>query len=241
MKAFLFIFTWLYAETIFAQSSNDMALDVSYYCLMREYTDEPVPTQSYRILHIEGAKSHFHSDCKSGMMPKHDEHSLDRFQVWKNVTHEDTLNFMGCIDIFRYHYKEPIPQFDWELLDRDSVVCNYTCKKARTTFRGRTWTVWYTLDLPYSDGPWKLGGLPGLILKAEESEGDFAFVAYKIAQVQQEEMTAYETGRSSSAQEYATHKAAYARSLNEFMHLHNPGDENKYGSEARSACLIERY
>lgn len=37
------------------------------------------------------------------------------------------------------------------------------------------WTAWYTLDLPYDDGPWKLCGLPGLILEAQEREGVFAF------------------------------------------------------------------
>lgn len=65
--------------------------------------------------------------------------------------------------------------FTWKLLDGDTIVCTYPCKKARTTFRGRTWTVWYTLDLPYSDGPWKFCGLPGLVLHAYESEGYFRF------------------------------------------------------------------
>lgn len=208
---------------------------------MRDYLEDPIPTQCYKVLHIEGEKSHFHSTDLPERKAKSYKCPADAFQVWKNVVHDDTLNFMGYIDIFPYHYKEPIPKFDWELIDRDSLVCSYPCKKARTTFRGRYWTVWYTLDLPYSDGPWKLGGLPGLILKAEESEGDFAFVAYKIIQVSLKKMTVEETGRPSSAQEYAKHKGAYARSLNEFMHLHNPEDEGIYESEARTACLIEHF
>ena len=64
---------------------------------------------------------------------------------------------------------------EWKLVDGDSIICEYPCKKAITTFRGRTWTVWYTLDLPYSDGPWKLCGLPGLILYAKDNEGKFIF------------------------------------------------------------------
>lgn len=65
--------------------------------------------------------------------------------------------------------------FDWQLQEGDSIVCEYTCHKAVTSFRGRTWTVWYTLDLPYSDGPWKFCGLPGLILYAYDSEDCFRF------------------------------------------------------------------
>ena len=72
--------------------------------------------------------------------------------------------------------------FDWQLLDGDSIICEYPCKKAVANFRGRTWTVWYTLDLPYSDGPWKFCGLPGLILSAKESEGIFSFSCVGIEQ-----------------------------------------------------------
>lgn len=70
--------------------------------------------------------------------------------------------------------------FQWELLKGDTVVCHYPCKKARTTFRGRTWTVWYAPQLAYSDGPWKFCGLPGLVLEAMESEGKLAFRCKKI-------------------------------------------------------------
>ena len=72
--------------------------------------------------------------------------------------------------------------FEWQLLDGDSTICEYPCKKAVANFRGRTWTVWYTLDLPYSDGPWKFCGLPGLILSAKESEGIFSFSCVGIEQ-----------------------------------------------------------
>lgn len=75
---------------------------------------------------------------------------------------------------------EPMPNLNWQMLDGDTVVCGYECQKAQTTFRGRTWTVWFTLDLPYSYGPWKLGGLPGLILKAVDKKGQYLFEAIEI-------------------------------------------------------------
>ncbi|MDO4770595.1 MAG: GLPGLI family protein [Porphyromonas sp.] len=43
------------------------------------------------------------------------------------------------------------------------------------TVLGRRWTVWYTLEVPTPAGPWKLWGLPGLIVEATEAEGLFAF------------------------------------------------------------------
>lgn len=68
----------------------------------------------------------------------------------------------------RYVVEEDIPVMDWEL-EEDSVrtIAGYECHKARTRFRGRDWSVWYTEDIPVSLGPWKLNGLPGIILRAE--------------------------------------------------------------------------
>ncbi len=54
--------------------------------------------------------------------------------------------------------------------DADAVV-------AECDFRGRHWTAWFTDEIALSEGPWKLGGLPGLILKATDSEGHYRFTA----------------------------------------------------------------
>ena len=70
--------------------------------------------------------------------------------------------------------------FNWKLCGGEKTICGYPCKKATTTFRGRTWTAWYAPELPYSDGPWKLCGLPGLVLEANEAEGKIAFNCKKV-------------------------------------------------------------
>ena len=97
-----------------------------------------------------------------------------RDEVFKNTPDEGYLRFVhmpGWVSC-----REKIEGlFDWQLLDGDSIVCGYPCHKATTIFRGRIWTVWYTLDLPYSDGPWKFCGLPGLVLYAYDSEDKFRF------------------------------------------------------------------
>jgi GLPGLI family protein len=97
-----------------------------------------------------------------------------RDEVFKNTPNKGYLRFVhmpGWVSC-----REKIEGlFDWQLQDGDSIVCGYPCHKATTIFRGRIWTVWYTLDLPYSDGPWKFCGLPGLVLYAYDSEDKFRF------------------------------------------------------------------
>ena len=78
-------------------------------------------------------------------------------------------------ELKNFKVEEACSVMSWTLLDGDTVVAGYECQKAETTFKGRKWTVWYTLDIPLDNGPWKLGGLPGLILLAKESEGVFRF------------------------------------------------------------------
>ena len=54
----------------------------------------------------------------------------------------------------------------WTLSDDTLTVGGYLCKTATCQLHGRKWTVRYSEDIPTSAGPWKLCGLPGLILEA---------------------------------------------------------------------------
>lgn len=99
----------------------------------------------------------------------------ETYQVFKNYPTAGKLTYTYVIFNFPYLYEEDMPAMKWDLAEGDSVIGGYACKKAVCELRGRKWTAWYTLDLPYSDGPWKLCGLPGLILAALESEGIYSF------------------------------------------------------------------
>jgi hypothetical protein len=79
-----------------------------------------------------------------------------------------------------YIYTENKPEQKWELNDDTLTVCGYLCNKAITKFGGKVWTVWYCSEIPISDGPWKLSGLPGLILKAEDTTKTHTFEAISI-------------------------------------------------------------
>ena len=82
----------------------------------------------------------------------------------------------------RYFYTEPMPDFAWELADDTLTVSGYLCQKAVGKYGGRTWTAWYSEEVAASFGPWKLRGLPGMILKAEDKDGIFSFVCVGLMQ-----------------------------------------------------------
>ncbi len=75
------------------------------------------------------------------------------------------------------YYTEPIDEINWTLVeDSTSNILGYDCLLAETDYHGRHWKAWFTPELPLPFGPWKLRGLPGLILKAEAACG-FSFNA----------------------------------------------------------------
>lgn len=73
---------------------------------------------------------------------------------------------------------------EWELLDGTDTLLGYQCRLAAIRYGGRIYTAWYAPDIPVSDGPWKFCGLPGLILKIEDSESLFLFEAIGIERVE---------------------------------------------------------
>lgn len=73
--------------------------------------------------------------------------------------------------------KEDYPEFDWDIsLNNTREIGGYQCHRATTTFRGRNYEAWFTMKIPIDAGPWKLHGLPGLILEAKDEEGIIQFI-----------------------------------------------------------------
>jgi GLPGLI family protein len=88
--------------------------------------------------------------------------------------------------ISEYKYLEKIPEQKWELLADTLSIFGYLCQKAVCKFRGREYIAWFTVDIPISNGPWKFGGLPGLIMKIYDTHLEFIFEFVGIDSCQQE-------------------------------------------------------
>ncbi|WP_103865438.1 GLPGLI family protein [Aquimarina sp. I32.4] len=79
-----------------------------------------------------------------------------------------------------YEVEDSIESISWKLHSKHKKIGMYSCQKATAKYRGREYTVWFTSEIPISHGPWKLRGLPGLILEVTEETGKFEFRAIKI-------------------------------------------------------------
>jgi len=68
-----------------------------------------------------------------------------------------------------YFYSDSLHPMVWKLESEKKLLVGKECFKAETDFRGRHYTAWYAPSIPVPNGPWKFGGLPGLILEIYET------------------------------------------------------------------------
>ena len=72
------------------------------------------------------------------------------------------------------------PKISWDIKKEHKTILGYSCQKAMGEFRGRNYVVWFTKDIPVPLGPWKLDGLPGLILEARDNQNYFSYIATQV-------------------------------------------------------------
>ena len=95
-------------------------------------------------------------------------------QVWTDYP-EGQVTVRDAIPPSIYETQEKRKPIKWTLNDNTLTVAGYLCKTAVCQLHGRKWTVCYAEDIPTTAGPWKLCGLPGLIVEAVSDDGIHRF------------------------------------------------------------------
>lgn len=112
------------------------------------------------------------------------------FEIFKNYpTNKMTATEQAGAFILggNYKYIEDIPSFHWKVESDTTTILSYSCQKATTTFRRRNYTAWFASEIPSNNGPWKFGGLPGLILKISDDSHRYMFECIGIKQLEKPE------------------------------------------------------
>jgi GLPGLI family protein len=179
----LFLFAYLLSNSVFGQK----ALEVSYHVI----TNFAFNYETTAVLKTNKNKSHY-IVLKSNNSPKEITTSAENNNV--NIIVPDTdnrpaiymdfssNNLFNIVPMFNENNVliEKIPKIDWEIIDEFKTLNKLNCQKAIGYFRGRTYTAWFSSEIPLPFGPWKLNGLPGLILEVKDDKNQVYFGAFKI-------------------------------------------------------------
>jgi len=112
---------------------------------------------------------------------RHNNKELQRYfarlpnaKIFKNYP-EGKIRVHDRFDLSQWTIDEDWEKPIWNITDSVCKIMGYQCILATTDFRGRRWEAWFAPEIPISDGPWKLCGLPGLILKARDSKSHYIY------------------------------------------------------------------
>jgi GLPGLI family protein len=104
---------------------------------------------------------------------------LNRYQLYINYP-ENSITTTDAIFSGNYLFEEEMEPLKWTISGDTMNLSGYNCQKATTNFRGRSYIAWFASELPWNVGPYKFRGLPGLILKIEDTKENFIFECIEI-------------------------------------------------------------
>jgi len=147
--------------------------------------------------------------------------------------YKDRHSFMyyesSVIGLNRFLILDSIKQIKWKINNKYKKILGYECQEAQCFFKCRNWTVWFSNEIPVSSGPWKLNGLPGLILEAKDDQKQISFVATEVINDKSKVIELPDNGFiKCNRKEFSKLLSAYAE--NQFEFIRNQTGLNILGS-----------
>ena len=119
-------------------------------------------------------------------------HKRMKAYIYKNHSERKTTVTDG-LSLQDFIYEDELNVQNWQFTDSTKTILDYPCQMATCDFRGRQWTAWFALDVPINDGPWKFGGLPGLIMEVYDRSNQYHFTIIGLQKVEDEPIIFSET------------------------------------------------
>lgn len=129
---------------------------------------------SYSISYRPTNEEALHAESKEVGLNA-DGRGLGATIVYANRRSADIEVYSRVIGDKSLRYKEAGYKPTWTIHQDTIRLQGYLCHKATAKIGGRNYTAWFSGEIPFPEGPWKLKGLPGLVFKAEDEYGDYQF------------------------------------------------------------------
>lgn len=149
-------------------------LESKFFSPMTEYIDSLNSTPDGKTKYQEMTRNAYLGG-KFDDIPRKD----GSYYVVKSFT-DNTVKYFDNAGLNKYYYDEPMEEWNWTINDSTKNILGYECIEASTNYHGRKWNAWFSPEIPIQNGPWKLDGLPGLILEASTEGGQYSFIAIGI-------------------------------------------------------------
>lgn len=164
MKKFqCLFFLLLYNLTLFSQNYNI------------EYKYEDTNTKCKSNLYILSNKESLYriNDERDGGVKRNEE--TDNMEIVYNdkiskIFYSTTEKVIVRLPLYKneFIYSDLNSKLKYKLTGKEKKILKFQCQEAKFNLNGRKYTVWFTSEVEINFGPFKINGLPGLILELFE-------------------------------------------------------------------------
>ena len=185
MKKTLFILSLFFYTFSSAQQVPDGYL-IQYNAKFNNQFGRGSDFRNYHgFLIIKGNQSLFTMKDIGNSIPLDNKFNIDLspdslFTVYKDAESSYLVFEFSDINQRMLYYADTLYPMEWKISQDKKIIDGIDCFKASTLFKGREYIAWYAPSFPSDNGPWKLGGLPGLILEAYDIDDDWHLVCTSI-------------------------------------------------------------
>lgn len=162
-------------------------------------------------------------------------------EIYKNL-HEGKTIVKNTLAEKNYIYQESQVPLDWNISSESKDYSGYSVQKATTSFAGRDYEAWFTMEIPLPDGPYVFSGLPGLIVELYDTQKHYHFSLLSIEKL--EEPKVWELGKVEevSKEEYRVVRAKVLenrKSSNPFLNQGSDAVIEIRGADGREISQAE--
>ena len=130
----------------------------SYYVTAKDSLENDVKKNEQKTYENEEGGGSIQNGIKVSKEGDQVVYNIKKNTMWSNILYRNHI-----------YTKEVAPKINWKVENETKKIGKFNCKKATTSFRGRNYTAWFTTEIAVPFGPWKLNGLPGLIIEAYDT------------------------------------------------------------------------
>lgn len=193
MKKLLLFIGMTISCNLMAQNVIDTSsFSIVYDFKVKTCDDQGVPvTDSMGVVTLVGTKVTSSMPYSNYAKLKKNNPELDDL-YYESIMHYPTIwinhpsNFITTRETIipnMFEAKEKKETLNWILNEEDTITLQgLLCKKATTIYAQKEWVAYYTEEIPSSVGPWKLYGLPGMIVKASDKDNVHSFEVRELHQ-----------------------------------------------------------
>lgn len=219
-------------DLLYLQIGKNLSMCYSYYTFQSDSLSSAKDGSEIRRQLLKKAIA----DAKGGIPQGGFPYKRMRTYVYKNYP-QGKMTVTDGISNQDYIYEDELNAQNWQILDSIKTILDYPCQKAECNFRGIHWTAWFASDISVSDGPWKFGGLPGLIMEVYDKGKQYHFFINGLEKVDREPIIFSESNTGNkkfertSRKDFLKAQKRYLLDINGYIELETGIDLGKNNSQ----------